>query len=317
MNYEMLEKNIVDALNYADQIATKYKELKTMELSGLKDSVLYKNICSELENCIKKENRFYKNICINNEEEIEYMITTLCSNYDIDVNQSLESLLHSNEKKFVPALRVVFKFENFIKDDYQSYEYYIDETELNCHLKFQKNLLKNYCLVLESFIKRYVLEEPKYNDTNLYIKYLLSFINSDMEKEFCKSFDFNSELFLDYKMYGDFFRMSNYIQEQYINLHLYKKFIDEIDRLLRINDLEFDDLMEDILVSEIILKSVSVFFDDSFMEDLLNDLNDYVFANDVLYPNNKRIIANILNLNDITKKDKAHYSYLSLKLPTN
>lgn len=315
MDYELLNQYINNMINYSNDIRVKYKELLTLELSGLKNTNLYRTVCVNLKNGILEESSYYNSFDFD-EEDIEYIIDFLCEHYDIDINQSLESLLHNNVQLFSHVMRVVFKLQDLIKNNFQTEELEIDEKELNNHFIFQKNLLLNYCRVLESHISDYNKDSRNLKSV-LYIKYFLPFINTNIEKEFCNNFDFNEEIYLDYKMYGDYFRMSDVVQKQYIHLHLFNKFVDEVNDLLEIKDKDYDNSYDKIIISEIIIKSILVFFDDDFISDILDDLAEYITSNWVYYSESGRIVANLLNLDEITKKDKSKYRYLSLRLPKN
>ena len=187
MNDINLESIIEKMISYADDISIKYKELKTLELSGLKDSSLYEKVCISLKNNILEESKFYNTLGFS-KDVIDYIINFICRKYSINLNQNLESLMHSKNKKFLPAMRVIFKVEMFIKNDYQSIEMFFDKKELDRHFNYQKNLLINYYLVLESHIKQYANTEVNFLESILYLKYLLPFINSSIEEEFCKNY---------------------------------------------------------------------------------------------------------------------------------
>lgn len=316
MDYDVLNNFVVNAISYASKISAKYKELELLELNGLLNVPLYNNKTIELRNLIDCENNFFNSFEFN-DEEIEYMLSFISYNYSVDENESLEEILHFQKNDFNPAYRLYFKLNSSLENCFETCEDEIDEEEVIKHIKFQRNLLKNYCLVLESFVNSYLKSEQNFRNELLYIKYLLPFLNSEIEKEFIKDFKFKEELYLDFKMFGDAFGISDIIQKQYISLQFLDKFVDEINKVLEINDRYFFENEKKILISEIIIKSIAVFFSSTFIKELLVDLNEHIIENAVCFCDNQLAVQNIFNLKEITKKDKEKFAYLSLKLPRN
>ena len=247
------------------------------------------------------------------------MISFIAVNFNIDENESLEFLLHNQRENYNPVYRIYFRFSSLIENHFDICEEDEEEIkeEMIRHIKFQKNLLTNYCSVIESFVSSYLLSEQDYQDELLYIKYLLPFINSDIEKVFLKEFKFKENILLDFKFFGDVFRMSDIVQKQYIHLQLFDKFVNEINNILEIEDLYFKENLNKILISEIIIKSISVFFSEKEINDSLRDLSEHIIRNAVCFCDNQLAVQNVFNLKNITKKDKEKFAYLSLKLPRN
>lgn len=316
MNYSILNDFVTKALEWATFISLKYNDLKKLESEGFKDDLIYKETCDVLKEYVKNEEAFYNSLSFNN-EEIDYMISYTSINYNIDMNVGLNTLMHDVRKEFNVGSRVIFKLESFLKEDFSTEELQVDKDDLEKHIKFQKNLWINYCLVLESFLKRYILDYSDCKEQLLYIKYLIPYLNNEIEHYLVSNYDFSEELYLDYKIIGDYFKMSDWLQTQYINLQLFDKFVDEINDFLEINDNEFQNNQNKCIVSEIIIKSISVFFDDDFLTDAINDLSEHIEKNILCFFDNSKAGEYLFDLFKDLKKDKKNFSYLSLRLPRN
>jgi len=318
MDYDVLNNFLSNVYFFASKISLIYSELKGLELNGLFGMPLYQEKANELKLFLIQEKDFYNSYHFS-DEELDYMISFIAVNFNIDENESLEFLLHNQRENYNPVYRIYFRLSSLIENHFDICGEDEEEIkdEMIRHIKFQKNLLTNYCSVIESFVSSYLLSEQDYQDELLYIKYLLPFINSDIEKVFLKEFKFKENILLDFKFFGDLFRMSNLVQNQYINLQLFERLVDEINNVLEIEDRYFKDNLKEVLISEIIIKSVSVFFSEQFINDTLSDLNEHIIENAVCFCDNQLAVQNVFNLREITKKDKERFAYLSLKLPRN
>ena len=310
MNYDILNEFIEKALSFAESISYHYEKLKTLECSNLKNEFVYTNVLNDLKRLIDKEDELYYNYVFTNDER-NYIVSYICFNYGIDIELNLEKILHDNFKCFDKALRVVAKIDDMYKDDVITDDKYFDVTDAFDHIEFQKKLLNNYYLVLEEIINSYIENEKDFLEVNIHIKYLLPFIKSDIEQIFIQNSGFNDKVFLDYNMYGDYFEISRDTQEQYVQMHLFSRFVEEINNLLDIEDKNYINSANYILVSEIILKSLIIFFDNSLIDAAMADLKEHIINNSKSFINNKKIITNIFNFIENTKKDKCGY-YLSL-----
>lgn len=314
MDYDSLNDFISNSINFSKKIFKYYNRLSFLERSALKDMPIYKSTCLDLKKMKECEQEYYDSFSFS-DDEIDYMVRFIAMNYNIDFNITIENLMHNQNCNNLIPYRVIFKLEELSDIVIHIENCEMDQEEMQNQIKFQKQILRNYCLVIESFVKKYLSMENDFKKELLYIKYLFPFINSSIEEIFLKEYDFKEQLYLDYKMYGDFFRISESIQQRFINLQLFNRFIDEINNFLEISDDLFDVSQASILISEIILKSISVFFDNEFIDNTIADLEEHIRENGQCYLNNRLAVLNILNLGDITKKDKENFSYLSLRLP--
>lgn len=323
----VLEKKLIEMINIATNISIKYKQLKTMEQSNMKDESVYKSICIELANLHKEENEYYKNTKLNKNETIDLM-KLLVSKNTFDPNNNIEDVIHA-KTKFNPEQRVFYRLHDSVryneKDKYNIIDTIPNElknklssnnikNQIKGNLLFEENVLNNYYLILESFIIKYLETDPECREDLIHTKYLLSFLNTNVEKEFIdNNFDFKTNLYLNYPMIGDFYNMPRYVQEIKLNDIIFIIFAEESARLLDIKDNEIEKNKFDIILSKIILRSTTIFFSEEFLKTRQNKFDEFMKQNYLIFLNNQYAVKSITNIYNSAKKDKSNYQYLSLK----
>lgn len=323
-----LEEKLNELISITDNIKIKYKQLKTMEQSDMKDENVFKSICLELNNLYNLEQQFYQNNYFT-KDDILIIMETLIDKNTFDPTDTMEDILH-NTKNFDSYQRIFNHFYTIFKYDTKECDDQLDgipdiiksalpiermKKQIHANYLFEKNVLNNYYLVLESFINRYLETDTEYKNALIHLKYLLSFLNSDIEKEFINNnFVFKTDLYLNYLMTGDINKISRTVQKIKLNDTIFIIFAEESARLLNIEDKDINNNNKfDIMLSKIILRSTTVFFDEDFLKIRQNEFLEFTQEKYLMFLNNKYAIKSITNIYNNTKKDKSNYKYLSLK----
>lgn len=324
MRWDELRIFLNDAIKLSNDIGIKYKQLKTMELCGSMLDQIYKNTCVELNNLLLEEEKMYASNEFD-KKDFENLFALLHYNYNIDTKLSIEDLLH-NQKFFDGNFRVFFIInDKFKKNQDAIVENLIRQginADLNYNLKdqfknnwcFIDSIYTNYYWVVISFINKYLETDTTIKEELVRVKYLILFLNSHIEKEFKHdNFEFQDKTYLNYHMFGDFIKMPRQIQKVNIQNILFSKFLREQFLLLDLNDKKNSGRKFDIILSEILMRSATIFLEDNFLNARKTEFDEFMKKNFIRYLNNQENIGRINRIYTNTKKDKQYYKYLSLK----
>lgn len=83
--------------------------------------------------------------------------------------------------------------------------------------------------------------------------------------------------------------------------------------LLHFNNKKNSGQKFDIVLSEILMRSATIFLEDNFLIARKIEFDEFMEKNFIHYLNNQENIGRINRIYTNTKKDKQHYKYLSLK----
>lgn len=324
MMWDELRTFLKDAIKISNDIGIKYKQLKTMELCGSMLDQIYKNACVELNNLLLEEEKLYASKKFN-ENDYKSLLSILQYDYKFDITSNVESMLHSIQG-FDGVARTFFR----IDDEYKKNQHGIVDilikqginTDLNYNLKdqiknnwrFIDSIYTNFYWTIISFIDRFLETDTSFKEDLVRIKYLILFLNIPTEKEFKRdNYEFKDKTYINYQMVGDFIKMPRQIQMVNINNILFSKFSVEQVLLLNIKNSVTKNREFDIILSEIIMRSATIFLEDNFLNERKNEFDEFMKKNFIHFLNNQENIERINRVYTNTKKDKQHYKYLSLK----
>lgn len=327
------KKFIDEALQMAESINIKYKLLKTLELSKLKDQVMFENAKKSLLRAWEIEKELYKQNYLTAHDVIS-LIYYISRNFKVSPNLMMEKIIHNNLGDFEPCERVLFQLDRLVKTDFEYQcqrikkmvpDFIFDNMSRNdmkrqvkSNFEYQSALYFDYyyvfmSLIDESFRKTH---DAKLKEKILHIKYLVPYICTDLEKTFYdQNFEVPNSLYLAYKMQGDFCGFPDFLQNMQVNGMFFQIFSAERDNILKITDDEFDSRKFDATISSFFMRSAAVFLDSEFLADLNNAFIDNVNCYDKAYAKKQEAVNLIISTYDETKKDKSLHKYLSLRKP--
>lgn len=310
-------------IDIADSIAIKYRELKTMEQSSLRDNQVYQTTCKQLENNIKDEEYYYNALKKDNFTANE-LLKILSLKYNIKSQIVLsDKLLEITD--FNGYERVFFKlYKIYCFDSEKYYEKYASglkcilstsdiKKQINVGLIFQKNILYEYNLVILSFIER-LLNRSNIRNKNEFIriKYLIMFLDEDIEQYFIKNKNkIECSPYLSFTMVGDLETMPRLVQKKYLQQALLNK----ITRITKKYLAEYHRTNSDDFIwqlAEVLMRSAIIFFDEETVAKSKEEFDDLVKKNYIHFIDKQEMVNKIHNIYDSTKKDKSNYKYLSL-----